>query len=500
MVETLNQLTLDSLNTSFQLKHKDSILAFYKIREGKAAWHNMTNRFSLLENLKKSDLEGLSPEDYQIKKIEDIISKTGLTEDVNIATDLMLTDIYLEYAYHLANGKINPNELHDDWKLKPNIFSYNEGLNIAINKNNISQSLNNLKPKQSLYNQLKKQLVKAKKLVHNDSLRTIVEHGDKIRPNNSNNRIISIRKRLNELDFLNDSLVNDSKVFDTLLQESIKVFQKHKQLKTDAIIGKATVNTLNKSFKDEYLSVLANLERLRWFPRNKGKEHITVNIADYNLKYCTPSDTTQHKVIVGRTDRKTPVFSSQIKYLEFNPKWFIPPTIKNQDIIPAARKNSAYITHKNITIYNENGTKVHPDSINWSANIVSNYRYVQSSGSSNALGRVKIIFPNEFAVYLHDTPSKLLFKKNYRARSSGCVRVENPFDLSAKLLREKEKYSRALIDTVIKKRHTLRVHLDKKVIVHFLYWSVVFNEKNEAIYINDVYNFDAKLGKQLLAN
>ena len=138
-----------------------------------------------------------------------------------------------------------------------------------------------------------------------------------------------------------------------------------------------------------------------------------------------------------------------------------------------------------------------PDSINWGASDVSKYRYVQSAGSSNALGLVKFIFPNDFSVFLHDTNSRSLFKKNYRARSSGCVRVHKPFDLSEKLLNDQERWSREKIDTVVKKRKTQRVHLTKDVQVHILYWSVVFNEKNKVNFVNDVYQFDKKLAKVL---
>jgi len=244
--------------------------------------------------------------------------------------------------------------------------------------------------------------------------------------------------------------------------------------------------------------LVANLERLRWYPRQKGTEYIVVNIADYKLNYITSTDSSEYEIIVGRYDRKTPVFSSEINYLEFNPKWFIPPTIKNKDIIPAAKKDSEYITRKNISIYNREGNKLHPDSIDWNSNATSSYRYVQSSGGSNALGRVKIIFPNKFSVYLHDTPSKSLFKKYYRARSSGCVRVQNPFDLSAKILRNKEGFSRVEIDTIVKRKSTRRVHLDHSIKVYFLYWSVIFDENNQPKFINDVYKLDKELAKKLL--
>lgn len=413
---------------------------------------------------------------------------------------MLLTDIYLDYSYHLANGKINPKDLYNDWVLNSNVYTFNKYLDKSVEENKIIEGLNLYKPKHPVYKKLKTQLEKSKALVNQDSLKTIVKYGDKIRPNKSSDRIVNIRKRLNELGYLNDTLVNSSEVLDTILQESIKSFQKDRKLKTDAIVGKGTVNALNKSYKDQYHSVLANLERWRWFPRERGKEHILVNIADYNLSYITPKDTTYHKIIVGRTGRKTPVFSSQIKYLEFNPKWYIPPTIKNEDVIPAARKNTDYFKRKNISIYNRDGQKMHPDSINWNSDIASSYKYIQSSGKSNALGRVKIIFPNSFSVYLHDTSSKSLFKKNYRARSSGCVRVQNPFELSAKILRNKENWNRIKIDTILKRKSTKRVHIKDTVKVHFLYWSVVFNNDNQPQFINDVYDFDSKLAEELLAN
>ena len=488
--EVLLKLKKDSL--SFNLKNKDSVLAFYELRNSKAAWEHIKNRNTLYTAITNADKQGLNPSNYNLNEIKEIIISDPFSVKNNAAIDLLFTDTYLSYSYHLANGKINPKKLYDDWKLDSNVFEFNSILSNSLNDNSLSKSFEKYTPQHKTYKQLLKQLPISKTLVNSDSLKTITEHGSKIRPNKSNNRIINIRKRLNELGFLKDSLVTQSEVLDTLLQESVRDFQTSKKLKTDAIIGFGTIEALNESYQDQYNSILANLERWRWFPRNLGEDYIIVNVADYKLKHVTKKDTTQYTIIVGKVTRKTPVFKSEISHLDFNPKWFIPPTIKKEDIIPSATKDVDYLRRKNISVFH-NGKKMILDSINWNSNAPSSYSYVQSSGDSNALGRVKIIFPNKFSVYLHDTPSKSLFKKNYRARSSGCVRVQNVFSLAGEILNMPDDKITSLVDS----KKTKRILVKNEVKVHFLYWTVVFNNDAEPIFLNDVYKLDKELAKKL---
>lgn len=475
------------------LKNKDSVLAFYLLRNGKAAWESIQNRNELYQAIKSADKEGLLPDDYNFKQLEKAIISTPFEKANNVALDLLFTDSYLSYAYHLANGKVNHRKLYDDWRLNKNDFQFNKNLNQSINNNRLPKSLDSYKPSHKIYQQLKNELIHSKSLINTDSLRTIVANGNKIRPNKSNSRIISVRKRLNELGYLADSLVNNSEVLDTLLQESIKQFQSTRNLQIDAIVGAGTIDALNKSYEDNYHSVLANLERWRWFPRRFGNNYIIVNTPQYQLQHITQKDTSTYTIIVGKTARKTPVFSSSIKHLDFNPKWYIPPTIKKEDIIPSATKNIDYLRRKNITVYNRHGKQLILDSINWAAGNPASYSYVQAAGNSNALGRLKIIFPNKFSVYLHDTPSKSLFKKNYRARSSGCVRVQNVFTLASNILGWSKEDVIALVD----KKSTKRILTKKEIQVHFLYWSVVFNENDKPIFLNDVYKLDNELAQQL---
>jgi len=488
--EILLKLKKDSL--SFKLKNKDSVLAFYELRNGKAAWEAIQNRNALYTAISTADKQGLNPSDYNLNKIKEIITSDPFSTKNNAAIDILFTDTSLSYSYHLANGRFNPKKLYNDWKLDANVFKFNSILSNSLNEKSLDKSFQKFTPQHTIYKQLLKQLPASKALVSSDSLRTITEHGSKIRPNKSSTRIINIRKRLNELGFLQDSLITQSKVLDTLLQQSVRDFQTSKKIKTDAIIGIGTIDALNESYQDQYNSILANLERWRWFPRYLGENYILVNISDYKLKYITKNDTTQYTIIVGKTARKTPVFSSQISHLDFNPKWFIPPTIKKEDIIPAATKDIDYLRKKNISVFHKEKRMI-LDSINWNSSAPLSYRYVQGAGDSNALGRVKIIFPNKFSVYLHDTPSKSLFNKNYRARSSGCVRVQNVFSLAADILN----FSNDKITNLVDHKLTKRIHVTKDIKVHLFYWSVVFNNKSEPIFLNDVYKLDKELAKKL---
>lgn len=485
------QLSKDSTNTYF--KNQDSILSFYKSRNNKAAWTNLKDRIQLHEAIKNSYQEGLNPDDYNFSEIAKSINKNTFTKS-NIAIDLFLTDMYLEYAYDLANGKTKATDFYDDWVLETNVFLYNNILNNALNNNKVLKSFELYKPTHKNYRQLKSILSNYKAQIEIDTVKTIIAFGDKIRPNKNDIRIINVRKRLTELKFVVDTLNQNSTLLDSTLQENIKNFQKEKNLSIDAIIGSGTITELNKGYKDKYNSILVNLERWKWFPRNFGEDYILVNIPDFKLKHYTKKDTTEHIVVVGKFKRKTPVFSAPIKYVVFNPKWHIPPTIKKEDIIPSARKNPSSLTRKNISVFNREGKPMHIDSIQWNTNAPSTYSYVQGPGRSNALGLVKIIFPNKHSVFLHDTNHRELFKNNFRAISSGCVRVKTPFELTSEVL----KWDIKKVDSAIASKETKRAYLKHTTMVYMLYWNVIFDTNNNPTFISDVYNLDDRVSKALL--
>ncbi|MDO9261085.1 MAG: L,D-transpeptidase family protein, partial [Flavobacteriaceae bacterium] len=284
-------------------------------------------------------------------------------------------------------------------------------------------------------------------------------------------------------------------IYDSITELAVKKFQLRHGYAPDGIIGAGTIHALNFSKNQRISQIVANMERWRWYPRNLGKEYLIINIPDYTLHTVKNSDTTPtHKIIVGRAERKTPVLSSKISHLIFNPTWTIPPTILKKDVIPAVKRNKKYLSNKRITIYNAQNVVVSID--DWNPKQAGSYRYVQSPGSNNSLGLVKFMFPNRFSIYLHDTNSRGFFEQEIRALSSGCIRVQNPFELTEYLLDNPEKWNLKTIDETIKTGKTIKVSFDKTVFIHIFYWTC-WSENGKLQFRDDLYHLDAELYQKM---
>jgi murein L,D-transpeptidase YcbB/YkuD len=198
---------------------------------------------------------------------------------------------------------------------------------------------------------------------------------------------------------------------------------------------------------------------------------------------------------VGKPYRSTPVFKANMKYLVFNPTWTVPPTILNKDILPAIRKNPNYLKERNIKVIDHKGKTIDQNTIDWSKYPKRRFPYLlrQEPGPKNALGLVKFMFPNKHLVYLHDTPSKSLFNRTDRAFSSGCIRVEEPFELAQRLLNDPARWNLDDINEVIKTKKTRTVHLPEPVPVILLYWTVAIDDKGIIYFKNDIYQRDGAI-------
>jgi murein L,D-transpeptidase YcbB/YkuD len=288
-----------------------------------------------------------------------------------------------------------------------------------------------------------------------------------------------------------DSLTN---IYDETTFNAVKNFQSRHGLAPDGVIGKGTIASLNFTKQKRKEQIIANMERWRWYPRNFEKEYLIINIPDYSLTVIKDKDTIRsHRIIVGKASRSTPILSSKLSYVVFNPTWTVPPTILKEDVIPAATKNRGYFASKNLTIY-EGSTIVSPS--DWIPSKGKSYRYVQAPGSTNSLGLVKIMFPNRFSVYLHDTNTRGYFERENRSLSSGCVRVQNPFELTEYLLSDSINWNKEKIDEVLAESKTKNVNFTKPIYLHLLYWTA-WSDKNLLIFRDDIYGLDAELYKKL---
>ncbi|TPD65606.1 L,D-transpeptidase family protein [Flavobacterium microcysteis] len=471
----------------------DSLTSFYKMNGFKTVWNTPQLRQLIIEELSTADKEGLESKDYNTSDLDRLEKNmSSLTEKEIANYEIQMTLSIQKYLMHLTRGKLNPKELYTDWDLTPNYAEINQLLTAAIVGDSLQIVIEKAKPNHIVYKRLKEALVLINKFP-TDTLKKI-EISGKLKVNDTSQSLFDIKRRLM---YWKDIKVQDSltSLYDPETEKGIRRFQSRHGLAADGVIGASTIMALNipKNVRKE--QIIANLERWRWFPRNMGEHYLIINIPDYKLHAVFKNDTTRtHNVIVGTSKRKTPVLSSKLSYAVFNPTWTIPPTILKEDIIPATTKNRNYLTGKNITVYDKNGKEVSASS--WNPEKALNYRYVQSPGTYNSLGMVKIMFPNNFTVYLHDTNHREYFDKTNRSLSSGCVRVQNPLELTEYLLDDKKNWSLEKITETLKKEKTQSAKIKNDIAIYQLYWTA-WSHDNTLQFRPDIYTLDNGLYQKL---
>ncbi|MBO9586806.1 MAG: L,D-transpeptidase family protein [Flavobacterium sp.] len=471
----------------------ETLKQFYAASENQTVWGNLKKRTFVLSQLEKSAELGLNPEDYKISELKKLERKVASLSDKDLAAyDILLTYNFEKYLSHIYKGKLDPKKLYTNWDLEEKPFDANSILIKGFNKNKLDSIIENIQPKTQTY----RELLKALEIINtfpDDHVKTI-ESVEKIVLNDTNPALINIKKRLL---YWNDMTGKDSltTIYDTKTFESVKRFQERHGLAADGVIGVGTIRALNYSKEDRKKQIIANLERWRWYPSELAENYFIINIPDYSLNVVESQDTTLvRNIVVGTSKRRTPIITSFLKTVVFNPTWTVPPTILKEDVVPAMKRNRNYLANKNITIYDTAGKVVSP--MAWNENKPNNYRYVQSPGYDNSLGLMKILFPNHHSVYLHDTNHRNIFGRNNRSMSSGCVRVENPLELAQHILDVDGNWPQDRIDTIIASKTTMSFKITKKYALYQWYWTA-WSKKNQLIFRADIYDLDSDLYAQL---
>lgn len=300
-----------------------------------------------------------------------------------------------------------------------------------------------------------------------------VPPGPALKPGAEGKRVAALRARLaaaaeaEGADPLPDT--DRPELFDASLEEAVRGFQERHGLQADGIAGASTLAELNRPAEEPIRKIEVNLERWRRMPSDLGKRHILVNIAGFRLDAVEDGRSVlDMRVIVGKTDSRTPEVSSAIKRVVLNPSWYVPKSIASKEIWPKGR---SYIRR--------NGFEVLPDG-----------KLRQKPGPNNSLGRVKFRFPNRFGVYLHDTPSRSLFDRAVRAFSHGCVRVERPADLANWVLRDHPQWSPEAVQSALDEGRERSVELPEPIPVHIAYWTAWVDDQGTLRFGRDVYDQD----------
>ena len=472
---------------------------FYVNRDYAPAWNNRNfpgnNGYALVNYIRHVDRHGLQPEDYNLPLIEKYIGKTVFffpthKEDA-VKLDVLLTDAFMTLGSNLYYGKVDPEKEGADWKMqrKETILRPDLMLEKALASNDVGKQLDLLAPAYRSYWRMSEEL--SFFLTLNDQSWPEIKADSSVKPGMSHPLIPKIRQRLISLRYqLSDSA---SEIYDKDLEKQVKMYQHDWGLNTDGVIGKTTSEVLNITPAEFIKHLKVNMERLRWYPLQGNEKYIIVNIASRELDMIMGTDTlVSMRAIVGKEPRKTPVFNDKITYIVFSPTWTVPNTILEDDVIPELLKGPNYLEKKCLKLFRRNGVEVAYSEVDWSKISGTNFPFMvrQDPGPANPLGKVKFMFPNPYDVYIHDAPSKGSFASDDRALSSGCVRVEKPFDLAVLLLSDEPNWSPERIRMAMQQNKEVTVQLKVPVDVMLVYLTAWADGKDRIQFRKDIYHSD----------
>lgn len=475
--------------------HGGAVVAFYEQNQFAPAWTNSGNVDQLLAALHDMASDGLDPEDYALSELERrraVLDDPQATPRQRAQFDLLATDACLGALLQLYRGKVDPATLDTHWNFDPPQTDRVRGLNAvhdALAQGTIGTLFARARPQHPLYGRLRAALANFREVAAQGGWPQLAD-GPTLKPDSRDPRVPVLRERLRLAGYAVGEGVDD--LFDPTLEAALKQFQAEQYLVVDGHLGKATLAALNVPVAARIEQLLANLERARWLLHEVQGDFVVVDIAGYQVTYYKAGKPAwRSRVQVGKPYRRTPVFKSKITYLTLNPTWTIPPTILKNDTLPKVRKNPGYLAANRIRVLDSQGREVAPGSVNW-----TNPRGIvlrQESGPDNSLGRLVIRFPNDYAVYMHDTPHQQLFNSEQRTFSSGCIRVERPRELAELLLDDATQWGRAQIDLAIDTGETQTVMLREPVPLLLAYWTVDLHEDGRVGFRPDIYKRDPPL-------
>lgn len=492
----------------------EALPSFYERRAYRLVWSGnggpLPQCDSLIIAIWQADREGLHPEDYHLRRIETALTSlrgarhAGPPVDPRLLVDLdlLLTDAFLIYGFHLLEGRLNSGSMDPEWHIEPSEVDLRVMLEDALSRNRIGGALRDLLPRSPCYHDLREVRALYRELVA-DGGWPVIPEGGRMKRGSKGDRVRLLRDRLAATGDLG-AILSRSDVFDEILEDAVRRFQGRHGLVVDGIVGPNTLAALNETAEERLRRIEVNMERWRWLPQGLGDRFIRVNIASFEMDLFEAGEQIMNmRVMVGREYRRTPVFSDTMTYLVLSPYWNIPLNVTLADKLYMIKNDPDYLTREKIEVldgWGADAMKIDATTVDWSQVTLEDFswRLRQAPGPMNALGRIKFMFPNRFNVYLHDTPARELFEENTRAFSSGCIRIEKPIELAEYLLRGYPEWTRPSILAAVEKGAEQTVRLLEPIPIHILYCTAWVEDTGEVHFRNDIYERDRAVADALM--
>ena len=493
--------------------YRTGLQKFYEPAGYAPAWLHgsqpVPQALSLIELFRDAGRKGLDPEDYDASRWEDRIRSLQSSPSGPVVPrfDVALTVCAMRYISDLRIGRVNPQ--HFDFGLSVERKKYDLAQFLReriLTASDLRAVLDDVEPPFAGYRRTEQALARYIELARTDDGEKLPAVKKPIDPGQTYTGVPRMTRFLRLVGDLpaEATVSNDTQTYSGPLVDAVKRFQRRHGLDADGRLGPGTIKQLNVPLQDRVLQLQLTLERWRWLPAQFSAPPIIVNIPDFRLRVLDENNKVvmDMRVVVGKAMRtQTPVFTREMTYVVLRPYWNVPPSILRGEIVPAIQRDRSYIARKNYEVTTQDGKVVTSGEI--SDEVLTQLRagklaVRQKPGSSNALGLVKLIFPNEHNVYLHSTPSQSLFSRSRRDFSHGCIRVEKPAELAAWVLRNNPDWTQEKVQQgMLNGKDDVTVNLVKRVPVFIVYGTALAYENDEVHFTDDIYGHDAKLAAAL---
>lgn len=426
-----------------------------------------------------------------------------------IKLEFKISQLYQAYTNYVYFGSINwgafqarisnlmVNDVRTEWTLyrpdaNPILMLENAALGASL-----ADELEKATPTQYRYKALKEQLIKYREIEANFGWEKVELHGI-LKKGQQSKGVESLRERLRVTgDYIACEKIAEDNTYDMCLQKAVKNFQKRNGLKPDGAVGSGTLEMLNKTIDERITTILLNLDRIKWLEKRETRLHIVINIPSFMLYFEENGKVIEKmRIVVGRPKNPTPIFSNKVKTIVLNPYWNLPKSIVQKEMIPKLLKNPNAMKKRNIEIrtgWGANASLVNPKAIDWREYLYSSYvpfRFAQLPGPKNALGKVKFLFPNKYAVYMHDTPAKSLFNRSKRAFSHGCIRLHKPRELLKTFAKFNTNVDLKKSQKILKGKKRDMISLKERVPIDVVYLTAWVDHDGQLQFRNDIYGYD----------
>jgi murein L,D-transpeptidase YcbB/YkuD len=479
-----------------------AIAAFYRDRAYAPLWTGedaAVRREALLRALSEADAHGLPSARYRPEALVEAFRAVRGEREIG-RLEVETTRLFLAFANDLQSGALEPGQIMPG-EIKRVLPRRDPAAVLAAfaAAPEPGAFLRGLAPRSPAYVRLMREKARLERLIAAGGWGPAVP-AEALEPGATGAPVVALRDRLRAMGYLGRSA---TAVYDGEIAAAVRAFQASHGFEPDGVAGPATLAEINAPAEARLRSVIVALERERWMnlEGGLGQRHIWVNLTDFHARIVDDGKVSfETRAVVGerRPDKRTYEFSDEMEFMEVNPDWTVPRSILARDYFRRMQSNPNAASY--LQVIDSRGRVVPRSAIDFSRYTASNFPFTvrQPPGDGNALGKVKFMFPNAYAIYLHDTPAKELFGREQRDYSSGCIRLNDPFEFAYRLLARQMDDPRSYFDGIVNSGRQTRVDLDVHVPVHLVYFTAFMGADGVMQYRRDIYDRDARLFAVLL--